>query len=437
MKHAYKPIVIIVVVVFLLLTVFAVLRRSHIPSVPVACRTNDAADELQSELQKIKAAGQPLTVREVLGKELPDSRNATILYQEAFSKLSISKADQQTLMDLFAYIGRSDMGQAPSPASLEAIVAANAEAIALLEAAARLPECRFPVDWSAGTEVAFPAHHTKLLECARLLGAKAILHSWRHEMHRVLDTVRTSLALGEAAGTDPTVQGQLARYGLHAITLRALQSSISEQTVSPKDCKALFESLRRLEFIDAFARALKGERAMGIQWFDNAREDMRAGQDAQNYDLDRDEAAYLQVMSEWIGDAAKPRRGTNDLTGAYQARVERLPQYCVMSRILLTPLCYAPRKRDETVARVGLAETSLALKVYKHTEHKYPKSLKQLRQMVAWQLRKDPFSGEDFVYRPEGDGFLLYSVGPNQRDDGGEPLGAKPGIDDIVWHCAR
>ncbi len=437
MKRTYKLMIAITVLLFIVLAAFALLGRSHVSSVASPQPTNDVHDELQAELQKIRAAGQPLTVEEMLSDELPDSKNAAILYQEAFNKLSLSEANRKTLMDLFTAMSRSPKREAPSTTTLVAIVAANVETIELLEASARLSECRFPVDWSAGMEVGFPAHHGKLQQCARLLGAKAVLHSRRGEIGQVLDTVRLGLALGEAAGSDPVMLGQLARYGLHSTILRALQSSACDQVVPTKACKELFEYLRKLEFTDSFVQALWGERAMGIRGLDSARQDTQAAEHTQDWDFDRDEVAYLRLMSEWIADAAEPRRGASDVTEEYEARVAQLPEYCGMSRILLPVLSLAPRKRDETIARVGLAQTTLALKAYKNGQANYPESVGELRQIIPWELREDPFSGEDFVYRADGDGFLLYSVGPNLTDDGGQPFGAKPGADDIVWRCVK
>jgi len=31
----------------------------------------------------------------------------------------------------------------------------------------------------------------------------------------------------------------------------------------------------------------------------------------------------------------------------------------------------------------------------------------------------DPFTGKPLVYRREGEGFIVYSLGTNQKDDGG------------------
>jgi hypothetical protein len=59
-----------------------------------------------------------------------------------------------------------------------------------------------------------------------------------------------------------------------------------------------------------------------------------------------------------------------------------------------------------------------------------------LRKKISWKLENDPFSGKDFVYKRQNKGFILYSLGFNMHDDGGQSrpsLSARTGPDDVVW----
>jgi hypothetical protein len=60
--------------------------------------------------------------------------------------------------------------------------------------------------------------------------------------------------------------------------------------------------------------------------------------------------------------------------------------------------------------------TALQLEHLRKTRGQYPPSLAALGDDP---LFIDPFSGKPFIYRPEGVAYTLYSVGPNQKDDGG------------------
>lgn len=69
-----------------------------------------------------------------------------------------------------------------------------------------------------------------------------------------------------------------------------------------------------------------------------------------------------------------------------------------------------------------LAMTLLAIRIYQLEHGQPPASLDDLAPGILAEVPRDPFSQQDeqpLVYRREGDSFVLYSVGPNEVDDGG------------------
>ena len=70
----------------------------------------------------------------------------------------------------------------------------------------------------------------------------------------------------------------------------------------------------------------------------------------------------------------------------------------------------APRRATHLIAEV------LA---YHGKTGAYPASLGDLQAGEFKDIRVDPFSGDDFVYKIQGNGFTLYTVGENLKDDGG------------------
>jgi hypothetical protein len=53
------------------------------------------------------------------------------------------------------------------------------------------------------------------------------------------------------------------------------------------------------------------------------------------------------------------------------------------------------------------------------------------------ELPRDRFSGADYIYRLEGTGYVLYSVGYNGADDGGHEQGEDSKGDDFVIRTAK
>jgi hypothetical protein len=75
---------------------------------------------------------------------------------------------------------------------------------------------------------------------------------------------------------------------------------------------------------------------------------------------------------------------------------------------------------------------AFALATY-HADHgRYPQALAELAPKYLDQIPDDIFSGKPVIYKPEPNGYLLYSVGANGIDDGGQTLGDDPPGDDLV-----
>lgn len=86
-------------------------------------------------------------------------------------------------------------------------------------------------------------------------------------------------------------------------------------------------------------------------------------------------------------------------------------------------------------ARMGITLTACALQAYHRDNKRYPDSLAALGGVYIDKLPVDPFRGKSLRYRLQGDKFLLYSVGPNLKDEDGkerqEPNGTQNVTDDI------
>jgi hypothetical protein len=102
-------------------------------------------------------------------------------------------------------------------------------------------------------------------------------------------------------------------------------------------------------------------------------------------------------------------------------------------------------KQDETKgeAALAVAEVVFALKLYKTEHGEYPESLDALSPAFVAAVPTDPFTNNHLVYVRQGEGFHVYSIGLNGKDDGGlketEKDGEKlnPGTDDVAWRCSR
>lgn len=76
---------------------------------------------------------------------------------------------------------------------------------------------------------------------------------------------------------------------------------------------------------------------------------------------------------------------------------------------------------------------AFALAEYKLANGVYPQKLADLSPKYQTAIPDDLFTGKPLVYKPTKDGYLLYSVGADGKDDGGKTHGDEPyGCDDLV-----
>jgi hypothetical protein len=82
-------------------------------------------------------------------------------------------------------------------------------------------------------------------------------------------------------------------------------------------------------------------------------------------------------------------------------------------------------------ARLRLLMTDLAIRQFQGERGVYPSRLAELVPEFLKALPRDPFGTNGFIYRTQTNGFLLYSVGPDGKDDGGTPIAARGKSGDI------
>ena len=88
-------------------------------------------------------------------------------------------------------------------------------------------------------------------------------------------------------------------------------------------------------------------------------------------------------------------------------------------RLLLPATDENLNSQDRANTRLAMERLAAALAVYRAEHGEYPEKLDDLVFEVVSQLPVDLYSTKPFVYRRDGEGYLLYSVGENGKDDGG------------------
>ncbi len=87
--------------------------------------------------------------------------------------------------------------------------------------------------------------------------------------------------------------------------------------------------------------------------------------------------------------------------------------------------------QDRAVQNEHNLQVAFALAAYKSDEAHYPVKLADLSPKYLATIPDDIFSGKALIYKPSEKGYLLYSVGPNGKDDEGRGREDEPSGDDL------
>ncbi len=120
-----------------------------------------------------------------------------------------------------------------------------------------------------------------------------------------------------------------------------------------------------------------------------------------------------------------------DSLSSFPAR--ELDLHSMLSHSVAT-LSVATRRLMTVEAAKQIVMTAIALRRYELKNGKYPPGLESLVPEFLAKVPLDPVDGHPLRYRPNSDGkFLLYSVGTNGVDDGGNPSPKDIAHDSSIW----
>jgi hypothetical protein len=423
--------------------------------------------QIERRLAALKADGLPVTIADVVPEPVPDAQNAAVVYQTVFEvsfdpttgPAARTDAPLARLDDVTDRTGGDRMRLAPGARELLSTPEAE-QVLRTLRQASELPYSVFPVNWEDGFAALFP-HLQRYRSGARVLWAQALISAEDGRTEEALDWCLVALRMSEHPLAEPSLIAQLVGYAVQAITFDAMREILSTGAVSPAMAAEFETLLRDMDLHEGFSAAMDAERALVCDIYDLLRREP-----ARIYsmlDIHRgfpnsiyfgwpgrpfhklDQLIYLDYAQRYDDFWDEPYR---DVAADFDALAQELsrpaefyraPTKGVVARTLAPAYGGAARKRDSALAQINLCRVAMALKAHKSTHGAYPAHLEQLQQALDYQLPEDPFSGKDFVYTPQADGFTLYSLGEDLDDDGGATRhdeGHDATNCDVVWECA-
>ena len=391
----------------------------------------------------------------------------------AQDKLTLGSPEKGTFADLAAcrefYRGNTNYPQptVPGTAAEDILVALgrfDAELKELREAAAARPRTRFPIEYEYQ-----PAWAILLPHLAHLKGLTILTHvravaelEARRPVEAFAD-LKLGFRISDSVSEEPLLIDHLVRIAALAINLQTVREGLVRHAWTDAQLDELEKYLASLNLLAEYKLAQRGERACttgGLDWLSR-----QIGTDAFNY-LSSDEGGggYAPVSwalpSGWIRQnmvtisqmhqdftlaAADEhaRRVFPEVCDKLDSKLEkmRVRPYTIFAKLLFPALSKAVRRSARIQTTVDAARVALALERHRIANGALPDTLEALVPRFMGDIPNDLLDGKPLRYRRNPDGsYLLYSVGWNQTDDGGEiawSKGKDPNVDlskgDWVW----
>lgn len=343
-----------------------------------------------------------------------------------------------------------------------------------LRRAASLPYSRFPLIYDDPNPMSILLPHLAPLKTVvRTLQLRAIAELGAGKEDEALDDVELMLRVLNANHDEPLAIAPLVQISeLHLILQPIWEGLVAHQWKESHLAK-LEAELSKLDFLSDSTHSMRGERAFaitGIDYWEQHRQEMGGLMETKDYTsalsfedvcndafgqiwprgwFDQNKLSIARTYGDLLLPVIEPQNHRVFL--ARQRELSRVldtpfphPVYDWFSRVFIPALQGFSRKAARAESLVDLARVAIALERYHLAHGNFPQTLDALAPQFLAKVPHDLITGEPLKYSIAPDGnYSLYSVGWNERDDGGKIVlgkGKAPSIDivqgDWVWFSA-
>lgn len=336
----------------------------------------------------------------------------------------------------------SSQPDAPAQAVLKALGKFDAEIDELRTASTR-PYARFPVHYEESVYASRP-HLGVLMNLTKILTLRANAHLQLNDSAAALDDILFGLQLARVMENEPALISHLVRTACLHMLMQPIWTGLVSHQWNDAQLRALQGGLR-IDFLTNTRFALRSERALNIFMFQRMKHYLeeivnacgKASAD-KNDNLPLSAVLWL-VFGGWFdqNQAFQARLVQENLIAAIDGtsqsihpqtigrvterlRTEQISPYKILAKMSLPGFVAVMPKTAKTQTILDQALIACALERYRLAHSEYPDKLEALTPQFIEKLPHDIFDGNPLRYRREADGaFLLYSIGWNQKDDGG------------------
>jgi hypothetical protein len=391
--------------------------------------------KLQKKLDAIHAAGFPITCAELHDwYAIPEgAENAAHYLMDAFSYYQEWSGEKRELLPI---MGQAQLPPRTEPLSEEtkAVVAEcladNQQALELLHEGAAIKHCRYPVDLTQGFAALMP-FLGEIRNGARLFQLEAVLHAENAQPELAVRSITSIFGLARSLSKEPMIISHLVRIACQASGVSSLERVLNRTELTDGQLVHLGQTVTNAQDLSGLSRAFAGERCPIIDFFrePTARKVQFVDEPASAPFMvlyraaglsDKEALVYLDLMDGYIKASKLPLHERRQAFEAVDDKLSKTSKIHVFLHILMPALSRATTLDLRAIAHLRTAQVAIAIQRYRLTTGKLPDTLSDLLPAYLDSVPEDPFDGKHIRYQKLDLGFVAYSIGENERDDGGK-----------------
>jgi len=349
-----------------------------------------------------------------------------------------------------------------APAVLEGLKT-NEALFAELRVASQRPYSRYPVIYDVEMPYAILLPHLRMVKgvCQRL-GLKACAELAIGQCDQALEDLQLMFRLMDSVKEEPCLISHLVRLACAQTAVQPIWEGLAERRWSDAQLQELEMRLQQDNFIADMKTPLAAEQAAGIATIESLRKrslwylnavgspegtPMPAGAKVASFilfvivpqgwyyqeELNYSRAFHVELATslDTTKKRVSPARVKADAqafeqmmtaSGFAGTKLGMILRHRLMATTLLPALGRVILRSAAAQTAFNQAAIACALERYRLANGHFPEALEALAPKFISRLPDDVLTGEPYKYRLTADGrFVLYSIGWNEKDDGGVP----------------
>ena len=298
---------------------------------------------------------------------------------------------------------------------------------------AKYPTGRHAITWSRDGIGTLVPHAGSALNVADLLTMHALLCTHEGDVDGALVACRACLNAGRSVGDEPEATSQLVRLSCRGLALHSLERTLAHGEAASStlaNLQQLLEDEADQPVLLTMARAHRAITHQALEAIKSREFNRNSYGLAQPFGLPDEVTNWVEAAKAKTCHAAVLRFANRFV------EIAKLPpneQYQAFEQLaepdFEMPIIFPPKQQHwpknharaywNSEALLKCAIVALASERFRQAKGRWPEKLQELVPDYLRSVPIDPFDGKEIRFRQLSDGIVIYTLGPDGRDNGG------------------